>query len=639
VPIGAAIDNVALHVLGADDRPVAPGAEGQLWIGGIQLSTGYLDDGERTARAFRTWPEYGRLYATGDLVRRTGDGMYHYLGRIDDQMKVRGFRVEPGEIESVLTRGEEIQEACVCGVPAAAPQRLVAFLKGRRLDDATLRLRLRDTLPAYMMPSEFLWIDTMPKTPNGKLDRAALRRLLDARDGGMEPDTGDEQRLPVGPGQYWLLHYFDAPYRWSGHTRVRYRNALDVEALNRLLRQCAGEEPTLRTVFARDDEGRWMQRILPASVAATFTVDFHDLSALEEGPREAHMQSLRTALHESLDMTRPFLWRVLVVKLGEKLFDLTFISHHLICDMVSASILLGRLAEYGRAPVAAGLSSARSRKTYVDYVQALEPYRNADAIAPVASYWNAMLARPRSALVPDFELGDNIECSSARMTFALSARETAQLLGQAKGHFNSTLYPVLLAPIYATFADLCATSWVVLAHRVHGRAVGNTVFAEAMGNFAVNYPLGVEIVRERNWTDTVHAIQEALDGLPLNGVGYDLAAEYLAPDCYPDDRVTSIRVNYLGNRTLPELHDWEVVAADRDPRVAPPGQKRISMIEYFLSIEDGVLKVDIDYSRHFYAPETIRLLGRKFLAMMGELMDEAAAHGARGTAEREAVKV
>ncbi|GGP76582.1 non-ribosomal peptide synthetase [Streptosporangium pseudovulgare] len=172
VPIGRPVDNTRLEVL--DDRMarVPVGTPGQLFIGGVQLARGYLGRPALTAERFLPDP-YGppgsRLYATGDRARWRPDGELDYLGRLDDQLKIRGMRVEPGEIEAVLLDQPEVRAAAV----VADGDRLVGYVVtgGAPVE---WRSRLRNRLPEHMIPSAWVTLDALPLTANGKLDRAAL---------------------------------------------------------------------------------------------------------------------------------------------------------------------------------------------------------------------------------------------------------------------------------------------------------------------------------------------------------------------------------------------------------------------------------------------------------------------------------
>lgn len=180
VLVGRPIANTQLYILNPSLQPVPVGVMGELYIGGDGLARGYLERPELTAERFITSPfEAGaRLYNTGDLARYRVDGAVEVLGRTDHQVKVRGYRIELGEVEAVLGRHPEVAEVVVVARDdGRGSQRLVAYVvaKGAEPPGAgALRVHLRATLPDYMLPSAFVMLERLPRTPNGKVDRRAL---------------------------------------------------------------------------------------------------------------------------------------------------------------------------------------------------------------------------------------------------------------------------------------------------------------------------------------------------------------------------------------------------------------------------------------------------------------------------------
>ncbi|MFC4079019.1 amino acid adenylation domain-containing protein [Amycolatopsis samaneae] len=204
VPIGRPIANVRLFVLDPAGNPQPVGLAGELHIGGICLARGYHGRAELTAERFVTDPfsadEDARLYRTGDLARFRPDGAIEYLGRIDDQIKLRGLRIELGEIEACLREAAGCTEAAV--KPVTAPSGatvLVGYYRAERdLDPAALGARLGERLPDYMVPVDFLRVSRLPLTPNGKLDRKALPapKMRDTAEGASaEPPNGPVEEL------------------------------------------------------------------------------------------------------------------------------------------------------------------------------------------------------------------------------------------------------------------------------------------------------------------------------------------------------------------------------------------------------------------------------------------------------------
>ncbi|MFM0502679.1 amino acid adenylation domain-containing protein [Paraburkholderia caffeinilytica] len=180
-PIGRPVGERRAWVLDARMNPVPPGVPGELYLGGIALARGYLGQPGLSASRFVPDPfssEPGaRLYRTGDLVRWRADGQLDYLGRLDHQVKVRGFRIEPGEVEARLRAQPGVGDAVVAALDGPGGMRLVGYataLPGQRIDAASLRAGLALTLPDYMVPGAMLVLDALPLTPNGKVDHLAL---------------------------------------------------------------------------------------------------------------------------------------------------------------------------------------------------------------------------------------------------------------------------------------------------------------------------------------------------------------------------------------------------------------------------------------------------------------------------------
>ncbi len=182
VPIGRAIARAQLYVLGRGFDLMPAGAIGELAVGGAGLARGYLGRPDLTAGRFVPSP-FGvgsRLYLTGDLARLRADGRFEYLGRSDQQVKVRGVRIEPGEIETALRRTGVSDAVVVVRADAEGIDRLVAYyVPGEReLDPAALRTALAGTLPEPMVPSAFMALGELPRLANGKIDRAGLPAIV-----------------------------------------------------------------------------------------------------------------------------------------------------------------------------------------------------------------------------------------------------------------------------------------------------------------------------------------------------------------------------------------------------------------------------------------------------------------------------
>jgi len=207
VPIGRPVSNTRVYVLDGCLQPVPVGVPGELHIGGDGLARGYLNRPELTAEKFIPDPfsrePEARLYKTGDLARYLPDGTIEFLGRIDNQVKVRGYRIEPGEIEAVLVQHPFVREAIVIArEDQPGDKRLVAYVvlsEKSTVAANDLRNFMKEKLPEYMVPAAFVVLDALPLTPNGKVDRKALpapdTERLYPEDSFIAPRTPIEEML------------------------------------------------------------------------------------------------------------------------------------------------------------------------------------------------------------------------------------------------------------------------------------------------------------------------------------------------------------------------------------------------------------------------------------------------------------
>ncbi|OHX11610.1 non-ribosomal peptide synthetase [Chromobacterium sphagni] len=295
IPIGRPIDNIRIHILDAHGEPCPVGVAGELHIAGVGVARGYLNQAELTAEKFvrdAFHPGPGRfMYRTGDLARHLPGGDIEYLGRNDFQVKLRGFRIELGEVESALLSHSSVKE-CVALVREDVPgdARLVAYATRAPgcADDApealnqALRRHLQTRLPAFMTPSNILWLDAFPLTGNGKLDRKALPSPVGAppaQAAAQPPREGTEARL----AQLWgeLLnagaigrqtHFFEA----GGHSLLavalmaRIRQAFNLSlSLSAIVAHLdlASQAELIDAELARDGAARTQPAPAEAAVA------------------------------------------------------------------------------------------------------------------------------------------------------------------------------------------------------------------------------------------------------------------------------------------------------------------------------------------------------------------------------------
>lgn len=198
IPYGFPLANQQMHVLHQDGSPVPEWIPGDLYIGGAGLAQGYLNDPERTADHFSEHPELGRLYRTGDRARYRPGGVLEFLGRKDSQVKINGYRIELGEIEASLRRVPKVAAAVALVLEDGKSRTLVAAVvaeDGHRVDPQKLQTRAGLDLPQYMVPRAITVIEALPLSSNGKVDRVAVSRLVQADMSQQQNSTGLRRQL------------------------------------------------------------------------------------------------------------------------------------------------------------------------------------------------------------------------------------------------------------------------------------------------------------------------------------------------------------------------------------------------------------------------------------------------------------
>ena len=209
--IGRPIQNAQIYLLNQRGEPAPVGLPGELFIGGVALARGYFERPDVTAEKFV--PDIfseGRLYKTGDLARWLPNGEIEFLGRLDHQVKIRGYRVELGEIETALSQQNGVREsAVVAREPSPGQKQLVAYVvaqPGEKLAVATLRSGLKQRLPEYMVPAAFVFLDQLPLTPSGKVDRKSLPAPELAPSAGGADASAEKPWLPI---QFQLVRIWE----------------------------------------------------------------------------------------------------------------------------------------------------------------------------------------------------------------------------------------------------------------------------------------------------------------------------------------------------------------------------------------------------------------------------------------------
>ena len=336
VPIGRPIANTQLYVLDRHMNPVPPGVVGQLFIGGAGVARGYINRPELTQARFIADPfsaqPGARLYETGDLARYRGDGTLEYLGRVDSQVKVRGYRIELGEIEATLADHPGVR-ACAVLAREDEPgnRQLVGYVVPREDEPPTaedLRHSLREKLPEYMVPAQFVFLESMPLTPNGKIDRRGLpapsSEGVSAARKVVAPRTETEKALAAIWTELLKLENVgvdDDFFDLGGHS------LLAIKAVSRIRDVVRGGPRDCEALFAKPDhrragaaprrgEGLWRRRSADRAAAQGGPIPalVRAGAALVPGPgvtREPCLQHARRDAHRRAAATPPRVRRAL----------------------------------------------------------------------------------------------------------------------------------------------------------------------------------------------------------------------------------------------------------------------------------------------------------------------------------------
>ncbi len=311
LPIGRPVSRTTVYVLDERRKAVPIGVTGELYAGGDGVALGYLNRPELTAECFVPDPFAGdpaaRMYRTGDFARWRPDGTLEFLGRSDGQLKIRGFRVEPGEVEAALCAHPSVREAVVVGrADASGAQRLVAYVVATPdavLETETLRRFLGERVPAHLIPARLVALDALPLTPSGKLDRRRLPEPGDLNSADRPPRVAPRSALEAFVASMWRevlddehVGINDGFFALGGHSLAamrllsRLRDALGIE----LPFHAFFEGPTVAQMAtalrSRESKPGSLERI------AQITLDVQAMS-----PAELHLAASATPTPSSHD--------------------------------------------------------------------------------------------------------------------------------------------------------------------------------------------------------------------------------------------------------------------------------------------------------------------------------------------------
>ncbi|HKV10346.1 MAG TPA: amino acid adenylation domain-containing protein, partial [Thermoanaerobaculia bacterium] len=682
VPIGRPVANTAIHLLDRSWQPVPIGVAGELCIGGVQLARGYCQRPDLTAERFIPDAAGGRLYRTGDLARHLPDGAIEYLGRIDHQIKIRGFRVELGEIEAALLTQSAVKEAVVVARQDGSSPRLVAYVVlEEEVSTESLREGLSARLPQYMVPAAFVALPAMPLNRNGKVDRKALPEP-EAPSGGSvhaEPRTPVEQvlaglwaevlRVPkVGRHDNFFALGGDSILSVQISTRAQKAG---VRITPRLLfqHQTVAELAAVAntTAVIQAEQGivtgpapltpiqRWFFAGDPAELHHfNQAVLFETVRRLDPGLLQAALDRLEQH-HDALRMRffpGPDGWRQVAGPPEGAAFaviDLTELptrsrAIEAVAAEAQASFDLAR-GPLGRAlwidcgPREPGRFFWALHHLVVDGVSwriLLEDlaalYDGGELPAKTTSYrqWAERLATlavedelPASAVASlpiDHPEGSNVVASESSVSLALDAEETRALLQEVPRAYNTRINDVLLAALASGLCDWTGSPVLLVDLEGHGREeiFPDVDLSRTVGWFTTLYPVVLDLREASGPGACLKAVKEQLRRVPRGGFGHGL----LRPE---------IVFNYLGqlDQALPAGSPFRPARESVGP-LHGPRRRRSHLFSFDGSVFNGRLGFTCTFSTSLHRRETVERLVAAVAGRLREIIHHCRTLETRG---------
>ncbi|WP_112264135.1 non-ribosomal peptide synthase/polyketide synthase [Lentzea terrae] len=612
--IGTPLINQQAHVLDDRLRPVPVGVPGELYLAGTQVTRGYLGRPGLTAQRFLANPfGEGRMYRTGDRARWTPDGQLEFLGRADDQLKIRGFRIEPAEIEAVLLRHPDVSAAVVVG----RDTRLIAYVVGT----ADLADWARRFLPAHLVPSAFVELESLPLTPSGKVDRRALPEPKFASREFVAPRTEREELLArtwaealgietVGAednffalgGDSILSMQVVARARAHGlmitskdvfvHQTVAALAAAAQEAPDPVVHDLVTGPAPLTPIqhwffenLGRADYTMSLRLELAPGTdidalarAVQVVAEHHEALRLRfvDGKQEATAPLESTM--DGFDLAQGPLFRATLVD-----GTLLLVAHHLVIDAVSWRILLEDLETAYR-----GDPLPPATLPFTQWAHQLN--RRAPEFADALPYWQSIPLG--TTTVPEERHHFSVELDEAT---------TAALLRDVPGVYHTRINDVLLSALGKAVSP-------VFALEGHGR---DDSVSRTIGWFTSQFPVALELPDD-DWGVVLKSVKEQLRAIPHDGLSYEVL-RYLTPDSGLTGDLPEVCFNYLG-----QWDDGDEDGVFRGRLDTGIPEIPTHLVEITAAVEGGRLVLDWD---HGLSETEARRLADGMLQVLREIVD------------------
>jgi amino acid adenylation domain-containing protein len=533
VAIGKPIDNTGVWILDAQMQPCPIGVPGEICIGGDGMTLGYLDRPALTAERFVAVRILGTdtpVYRTGDRGRWRNDGLLEHLGRLDFQVKVRGYRIEPGEIEARCNEHAGVSRSVVVArEDHPGDVRLVAYLAlvpGTALDRRALTRHLRERLPSYMLPQHVVTLASLPTLPNGKIDRGALPpphtvpsptpaagALLPAATRPPLVSRPDRQSAPLTPAQARIYRTEAAHPGRAFHnlpSAQRLHGVLDVARFEAALRAIVERQPALRTCIALGSQDA--QPLQSTAMQVELALPTIDLRGLPADQREAELADRMQELADRpIDIHAAPMAHAALFQLDDEDHAFVFVPHQLVWDDASFVLLQRELrALYDHAPLRADTPSALPAlaSTQGDHAEWLADWAQAPAFEAQLGFW-----RQRTALVPvppprtDMPRRIDRSGQAGVQPIGIDGATTQRLHDTARG-LGVTLELLALGLYALTLGQVTGRETVDIAVAVRGREQPET--QGVMGRFDTALPVSVSVDMRQSLPQFLQRLKQEL---------------------------------------------------------------------------------------------------------------------------------
>lgn len=426
----------------------------------------------------------------------------------------------------------------------------------------------------------------------------------------------------LAPAQKWMINFFDAPYEWGGYSRFRFNAKLDTDVFVKALKHVIHSTDALRMKFKICDKSVKYEVVdeVPIDIVY-YSVDNRTDFEIDEEIKKLLKEEIDNFSVESFP-----LFKIRILVRAQDDFEFLVIGHHIILDMISNDNLFHRLWDSywkilsDKTSFKNYFKKEKETKSFLSYIEHIHSIFN-DNKKQYVEYWKQELFERQGTFLPFIQREiENLERDTNQKSYVLSTEDTSKLK-KLSSSLGVSFYSILAFPMYKVISEYSGSKRVFLSHRMHGRIVGDQIYMDTVGNFAINYPLSINI-NDNQDKYALKDLNQKFKTIPIHGASYDLCGKELLGEHYPDQKVTDIRLNFLGNRE-DKHYDFISVSSENDgQRFHLENQHRISEIEVFFFIAHNSLNVQIEYSSKRCNEKDINNLLTNYILKLEEMINK-----------------